>query len=435
MKKIIRYILMFMFLGTLLNAQQLDVDKFIELVKKNNKDILIAAKDMGIAQAQHDEAQSNVYPHLNAEASYKRNLTDMYMYVDLGNGDNDFPSKFKANKKNEWQMQATLTQAVFNATVFTAIRAAEEFEKLTDYTYDANVVGVITAAKKAFFQTALLKKVWFVKKEAEINAKENYKQVKNTFDNGLISKLELLQAEVRYKSTIPETTEAERNYKLALNTLKNLAGISVSENIIVEADLETIPLKPQDAELSEVIKRRPDFNAMVWENNLRKTNIEVEYSAHFPTVYASLAYVFQSQTDKMNFDNQNNLLIAGLNVKIPIFNGLATTAKVQKAQIEAEQSSLRIEKRKEKIENELMNLKIKIEEASFRIKSARAMLETAETAFEVASKSSENGLATQLQLKDSRAQFDQAKLGYYASVFEFITTCIDWELATGLVKK
>ncbi|MFA8341729.1 MAG: TolC family protein, partial [Rhodothermaceae bacterium] len=346
-----------------------------------------------------------------------------------------FPSKIKANKKNEWKLQATLTQAVFNATVFTAIRAAEEFEKLTDYTYDANVVGVITAAKKAFFQTALLKKVWFVKKETKLNAKENYELVKNKFDNGLISKLELLQAEVRYKSSIPETTEAERNYKLALNTIKNLAGIKVTENIVLNADLETIPLKPEDAELSEVVKRRPDLNAMVWENNLRKTNVDVEYSAHFPTVYASLAYVFQSQTDKMNFDNQNNLLVAGLTVKIPIFSGMATTAKVQKAQIEADQSALKIEQHKEKIENELLNLKIKLEESSFRIKSARTTLETAETAFKVASKSSANGVATQLQLKDARVQLDQAKLGYYSAVFEFVTTCIDWELAAGLVQK
>jgi len=433
MKKLSGYILTFLLLGSFTFAQQIDLDHFINLVKKNNKDILIAAKDMDIAKARHKEAQSNAYPHLNAEANYKRNIKDMYMYFDMPI--KQFPSKIKASKKNDWKFQATLTQAVFNATVFTAIRAAEEYERLTDYTYDANFVGVITAAKKAFFQTALLKKVWFVKKATETNAKENYELVKNKFDNGLISKLELLQAEVRYKSSIPETTEAERNYKLALNTIKNLAGISVSENIMIDADLETIPLKPENAELSEVIKRRPDLNAMVWENNLRKTNVEVEYSAHFPTVYASLAYVFQSQTDKMNFDNQNNLLIAGLSVKIPIFNGLETTAKVQKAQIEAEQSALKIEKHKEKIENELLNLKIKLEESSSRIKSARTTLETAETAFKVTSKSSANGIATQLQLKDARTQLDQAKLGYYSAVFDFITTCIDWELAAGLVKK
>lgn len=433
MKRFFGYILTFLLLGSFTFAQQMDLDKFIELVKKNNKDILIAAKDIGIAEAQHAEATANAYPNISAEGSYNRNLKDMYMYLDAPI--EGFPSKIKANKKNEWKLQATLTQAVFNATVFTAIRAAEEFEKLTDYTYDANVVGVITAAKKAFFQTALLKKVWFVKKETELNAKENYELVKNKFDNGLISKLELLQAEVRYKSSIPETTEAERNYKLALNTIKNLAGIKVTENIVLDADLETIPLKPEDAELSEVVKRRPDLNAMVWENNLRKTNVDVEYSAHFPTVYASLAYVFQSQTDKMNFDNQNNLLVAGLTVKIPIFSGMATTAKVQKAQIEADQSALKIEQHKEKIENELLNLKIKLEESSFRIKSARTTLETAETAFKVASKSSANGVATQLQLKDARVQLDQAKLGYYSAVFEFVTTCIDWELAAGLVQK
>ena len=55
-----------------------------------------------------------------------------------------------------------------------------------------------------------------------------------------------------------------------------------------------------------------------------------------------------------------------------------------------------------------------------------------EKAFEIAEITSDNGLATQLELKDARLAYDQAKLNYFAAQYEYLEAYFDWELAVGI---
>jgi len=46
---------------------------------------------------------------------------------------------------------------------------------------------------------------------------------------------------------------------------------------------------------------------------------------------------------------------------------------------------------------------------------------------------SKSGLTTQLELKDSRIMLDQATMGFYSAIFEYLVAYFDWEKAIGSV--
>ena len=73
--------------------------------------------------------------------------------------------------------------------------------------------------------------------------------------------------------------------------------------------------------------------------------------------------------------------IIDLNLQIPIFSGGLTSAKVQQAQIEVDQSNLRISKFENEIFTEIKNLELKLQEAEKRIASAESTFKTAKKAF------------------------------------------------------
>ena len=433
-------------------GQTYNLNDFIELVKKNNKDILIAAKDLEIADAQDAMARSGAYPYISASAGYNRNLKEAYMFFDASDlfgsapttGDDgsgageqtevsSAPSKFKINYKNEFSAGAVINQQIFNWSVFNAIKAAEEYEKLTDHVFDATKKGVINGSKKAFYQTLLLKEIWDVNKESEKNAHENYINIKKKFEVGLSSEFDLLQAEVRWQNYIPELTKSERNYKLAVNSLKTLAGLNYSEPFNIEGELKIVNEKPNRIEMADVLNNRSDYSAMVWERKLRESNVKYEWAGHMPSLSASLAYQYSALSDVFKFERENNYLIAGLSLQIPIFSGGLTSAKVQQAEIEVDQTNLKISKFENEIFTEINNLELKLTEAEKRIASAESTFKTAKKAFEIAEITFENGLATQLQLKDARLGYDQAKLNYYAAVYEHLEAYFDWELAVGIM--
>ena len=84
MKNKFLIIVSLLFLSININAQVYNLDSFLDLVKKNNKDILLAAKELEMADAQDGMARSSAYPSLSASAGYNRNLKEAFMFVDFG---------------------------------------------------------------------------------------------------------------------------------------------------------------------------------------------------------------------------------------------------------------------------------------------------------------------------------------------------------------
>ena len=421
-----------------IGAEDLSLEQFLKFVKSHSKDLKLAGKDRELANAQKKEAFSTAFPKIFAQADYRRNLSDLYMYADLGDffgEDGGGVQRFKINRKNEYSANAVIQQTLFSTAVGNAIKAATQYQKLTDYVYDASYQTIISMAKKIFYQALLLEKFWQVSESAKNNAHENYLNVNKKYENGLVSEFELLQSEVRWKNAIPEEAKAKRNYELALNSLKNWAGLPISQEVKLSGDLEHFPTRPDLLEFDTILKLRPDFNALLWEAKLRRTNISAQKSGYYPSLTGSLVAAFSSQSDYWRFDQKNYTYVAGLTLNVPIFTGGYTSALVQKARVELDKTHLRIEKTKEDIYNEMANIDLRLKEAYDRILSAEATLKTAKKAFQIAETTTQSGLTTQLELKDARVGFDQAQLNYYAATFGYLSAYFDWERAVGKVEE
>ncbi|NIM16141.1 MAG: TolC family protein [Candidatus Aminicenantes bacterium] len=418
----------------LLQAETYDLETFLNKVETHSKDLKLAKKDLDMAKVYKKEAVSTALPEIRVDAAYKRNLKDIFLYIDFP----DFETgemtnqKFKINYRNEYGLLARVSQTVFSFKVGNALKAAKQYKKLTDFIYHAKHQTIVKFAKKAFYQTLLLRKVWEVSKASEENAHGNYLDMKKKFDHGQVSQFKLLQAEARWQNVVPETTRAKRNYELALNTLKNMAGIPAREIIELEGDFDRVPAVPVMEQLDTVLDRRPDFNALVWEEKLRTTGVKSERANRLPSLSLDLIYNFSSLSDYFKLERQNHSYIIGLNLSIPIFTGGYMQAQVKKAKIELEKARIKIDKEKETIYNELVNIYLRLEEAHKRIQSAKKTLETAKKAFEIAEVTAANGLATQLELKDARVVYDQARLNRYAAAYDYLDAYFDWQQAVGV---
>jgi outer membrane protein TolC len=435
-KILVTAVLLFGFLSCGIYAEEYNLQEFLTLVEKHNKDLELAEKELDMAKARKREARSTALPRLEALGRYTRNLGRSFLYIDFPDFETGetTETKFQISYWNEFGFNLSLSQTIFSFKVGSALRAAKQYQKLTDFVYDSQYQAVISFAKKAFYQTLLLKKVWEVTKASEENAKENYMMMKKKFDNGIVSKFALLQAETRWENIKPETLMAERNYELTLNNLKNFAGIPAQEGISLEGDFEEFPEMPDEVAFEEILDQRPDFNALLWEKELRGTDVKAQNASHYPTLNANFAlYNMSALSDKFKLDRKNVNYFIGFTLNIPIYNGGFTSAQVQKAKIELDKTRIKLEKSKDTIYNEVRNIYLRLEEASKRIESGEKSLQTAEKAFQIAESSTANGLATQLELKDARLLYDQAKVNYYAAVFDYLSAYYDWELSIGKV--
>ena len=417
-------------------SQEYDLDSFIKLVEKNSKDLKMAQKDLEMADANYTEALSTALPKVMAEATYNRNLGKMFLYVDFPDFDTGETTrqKFQISYNNDYSARAVLQQTLFSLQVGAALRAADQYEKLTDYVYESSFQTTITIAKKGFYRALLLNKIWKVNEAAEKNAMENYENVKQKYTNGLVSEYDLLQAEVNWKNKIPETSLAKRNYEMGLVLLKNFAGISVDTEISLSGSLETFPAFPDSITFDTILRARPDYNALMWEKNLRETGVSLEKSNYYPYLTGHFVYNFTASSDEFNLDRQNSAYFVGVTLQIPIYTGGYTSAQVQKAKINLDKTGIRLEQSQNDISRNIKNIRLRLREAYSRIQSADKTRESAQRAFEIAQTSADNGMVTQLELNASRIQFEMAVLNYYVATYDYLDAYYDWELSTGSAK-
>ncbi len=416
-------------------ATEYSIDQFLELVEQNSKDLELARQEVETAEAEKSEARSLALPHINASAGYQRNLKDTYMFMDMSAMGGEGVEKFRMNKENNYSFGISARQTIFSGQVFNAIKAAGQYQRLVDQSYESARQQIMTLARQGFYQGLLLKVVWDVARDAEQNALENFENAQHAFDNGLISEFELLQAEVRYRDAVPQTTQAQRNFEVALVNLKNLAGIPIEGEFDLIGDLETVLPLPNAVSRDGVLVARPDYQALTWEEKLRGTGVRAEQSAYWPSVGGVLAYDYSASSDDWSLDDENNSVTVGLQLSIPIFQGGETRAKVRKARVELRKTRLRRERAELDIATELRNGRLQLDEAYRRTAAAKSAQTAAQKAFSIAEATVQSGLITQLQLKDSRVALDQATVGYYSAVYEYLAAHFEWQRITGTVEQ
>jgi outer membrane protein TolC len=416
-------------------SQSYTLEQFIQLVEKNSKDLQMAQKELEMADAQYREALSTALPKIFAEGTYNRNLAKMFLFVDFPDVDTGemTSQKFQLSFNNDFNAMAMIQQTLFSLQIGDALRAASQYEKLTNYVYDYSHQTIITIAKKGYYRALLLKKVWEVKEAAEKNARENFENVEKKFENGLVSEFEMLQAEVNWKNKIPETSQAKRNYEMGMIMLKTFAGIELETPLVLEGNLDSYPVLPDSLGLETVLKQRADYNALLWERNLRKTNVSAQKSEFFPYLTGHFVYNFTSSSDKFDFDRRNSAYFVGVKLNIPIYTGGYTGAQVQKARIDLDKTDIKVLQSQDEVFRSIKNIRLRLREAYSRILSADKTRESAFRAFEIAETSADNGMATQLELADSRVQLELAVLNFYVATYDYLDAYYDWQLAIGQV--
>lgn len=407
----------------------------LRLADANNKNIKIARAEVRRADALYYEALSTALPTINLDLNYNRNFLDTFFYISMTDSTGrSQTTKFNVTFRNQYQMNAVLNQTLYSfGKVGSALDVANYYEDFTDLNYNYQREAILTTVKKSFYQVLLLEKVWQVARDSQQNAKANYENIKIRYESGAASEYDLLQAEVRWQNSIPDASQARKNYELAINNLKSQINIPIDQTISLSGSLEQFPPLPDSLAISEVFDTRKDFNALLLEKKMRDKAVDIEFANHLPSLNGSLIYSYSAQSNQFKLDNQNDNLILGISLHVPIFSGGYTNAQVQKAKVDADNTATQIALNRDNITIQVKNVRLRLREAHERISATSKNINSATRAFEIAESRTQNGLSTQLELKDSRVLLDRAKVTYYSAIYDYLNAYFDWQQISGRV--
>ncbi len=404
------------FASSFLFAQErvLTLPEAIEYALQHKADAEKARLDIRKGEAEIAEVKSNAYPNItvNSSTTYNPLVQESLLPGEIFGAPGQ---QIKVAFGQKWTSSnmVQLTQNIFNQQVFVGLKAARSTQEFYIINAQLTEEQIIEKVANAYFQVYQAEQML---NNAQSNLKitnETLKIIKGLFDAGLSRKIDYDRVVVARNNILSSQKQLQNAVELSENALKFMIGMPIAEEI---------SLPEQTFEPSFLADRSADFaartevkllNKQIELLNWKKKASEAEY---YPSVALSANYGFLGQGEKFPlFYGEKNgvfwsdLASIGLNIRIPVFNGFATKARV-------ELNSIEIEKAQADLRETTLGLDLAYHNAIAQLENNETTIgmqeENVKLAEEVLSNTRSNyqyGLATLNDILDAERDLTEAK--------------------------
>ncbi len=368
MKKIIVTLLMAATSFVLLSAQNirtLSIDEAVSLSLDNNISIKQSKMDLDMLALKDKYSWNSVSPSLSANVNFTEPLA----------------------KFDQWSLTATGTLSLsITPSLATSIASAKLAYENGLLSYEATVRSVEKNVRSAFY--SLLNDLETINSDKKTldAAKRTYDSNLIKYNRGQLDQLTLLTSQYNYESKIPTVAADETAYQTSLDSLKQVLGIDLSQQIEINGNLDDILHFELDPEiLNKNVDELPDVKKAL--QTIKNYEISIKgskLSAYGPTVSLSYSQGFSSSALTGNrengLSNENHNITLG--VRIPLDSYLPWSNSA----ISIEQAESGLEAAKLTLENTRTSVKMKIRNTYNSILEAQTQLKLCEENLELMQK-------------------------------------------------
>ncbi|MFQ5605965.1 MAG: TolC family protein, partial [bacterium] len=297
---------------------------------------------------------------------------------------------------------------------------------------------VILNVRRAFYTVLLSQQVVDVFRQTLAQTEAHFDNVKKKYEQGVAAEFDLLRSEVDRSEAQAGLIEAQNNLKLAKSALKNAIGLPLDKPLNVSGTLEYQPLPDEEvARMSqEALKLRPEMKQLNLQMEMAQLNASIQKGQYLPSLSLVGNYQFQGQSSDLRFGatERSTSLTAGLSLRFDIFNGFATSARIQQAQAQANEVVHQMENISQLIKLEVEQATLRMQDARQRILTRQKSVAQAQKAYDIAEVRYDNGVGTQLELFDARLALNRTRTNYLQAVYDYNIALFEWQKAVGIIQ-
>lgn len=238
--------------------------------------------------------------------------------------------------------------------------------------------------------------------------KQQYDIIQDRFDDGMISRIDLLMISTRLKEAELQYIKARQNYTLALQKLNILMGEEPDAPVdsLYSINIPSEPVKVLS--LGDVLQQRADYAST--EVNIMKSQAQrkAALSQFNPQLSMYFSGGWTTGTPNLGYDVSFNPIV-GVNLNIPIFRWGARfkTNRQQKAYISMQR--LQQSYIEDNINEELSGSLTKLKETEEQVKTANENMQLANENLEIVSFSYNEGKSNMVDVLSAQLSWTQAQ--------------------------
>lgn len=424
----------------------LSLDDCIEIALKNSPNIKRSKYNYRLSKTDVNIAKSDFFPTIT---------------LGTGLNYNDSKSSYRNTNNNYYNAEASINQLIWNFGRTNARIKMQKFNMISSqFNFDNTVLSTIYTVKNNYYAVLAAKAAMDVNRaNVQINER-NYQRTKAYFDEGIRSKIDLVNAEVYLSDSKISLVQSENQYKNAMVQLNNSMYIAYApeyeikntetfnfkrneipvnlEKISEKGNLNKLPEDVSNATLTSsveklnvmenfkfdpfpytfeqsveiAIKNRPDLKA--YENTLKAMKQSLLYikRQYYPTLSGSAGYSLRDAQYSTNSFSMGLSLSTSFNIM-----GVKNEIEAGKIQVDLAQNDIDLLKQNIYFEVQaayidMIQLEKQIPLLAVNVKQTLENLELADGRYSV-------GIGDYIELQDAKVNYNNAQQAYVQAVYNY----------------
>lgn len=400
----------------------MNIKECVDYALKNQPNIKISKFDEYIAQKEVSYLTGVGLPQVSGEIDIQGNIQRPQFIFSFQPG---APAQ-KVPVGQPWQNTAgvTLSQLVFDGTFFLGLKAAKEYVRLSELNTQRTEDDVINQVVTAYYNALTAKEGGELIDLNIVRLQKLYKDTDAMFRNGLVEKNDLDRIQLSLNNLKTEKDKYNRLLALSIDLLKFQMGMPFDANLSLTEKLPEIDLAKEEilSLATPTFEKRTEFKVLEQQSLLENYNRRRYLMQYMPSVYGFGYYQYNMQSTKMFDFGENatfNTSAAGLKIKVPIFNGFMTDAKVQQSKITLQKIAVAKEMTQRGMEMQLrqaittlQNSRDSYNAQKENVALAKSIYDNAQTKYKEGVGSSLEVNNAEIAVKESEHNLLNAKLDY-----------------------
>ena len=428
-----KYLIAFLLYPVLILSQDqrnLSIEESIKLAMERNPNIKIAQEKINDAQQSLYQAIGSALPSVSLQGT--RIMDEKVQVIPNPFPIPGGPATLELDFTMDYQYDVRVTQPLFTGgkIALGTLMANKGVEMVrSQYAQEENNLSFNVI--QAYLGLLVTKKFLAVAEEGYTTALEFYDISKLLYSQGMISKLDLLQAEVQAANLLPQKTQAENGVTMATAGLKMLLGLDSKTSIELTDELA---YKPGDFDLEQLkvkaLLNRPELQQMNLSKSLSSLNVNMARSSFLPMLALSYSYS-KSGNDLDIYSDWDDSYMVAVGLSYDIFKGGSRFSKVRQARIAQRQVEYGYEALKDAILLDVEQAYLRLNEAEKNIVLQQKTVGQAEEAARLAKLQYREGTITNLQANQVQINLTAAKANYLQAMYNYTLAKVSIKKAIG----
>ncbi|MFZ6049214.1 TolC family outer membrane protein [Pseudomonas sp. CR3202] len=344
--------------------------------------------------------KAGVLPTISASAFWKRvdgtteqdNVAGRSVESDL-----DFDSKAGV---------VELRQPLFNKQRMAEYRQGKQRTLFSDAVFDSKTQDSAVSLASRYFAVLLALETIDLAKVKLKNLENQVQAAKRRFELGDGTVIDIDQASARRDLAQAELIEAEDNLLVARRLLQELLGVLPEEMSTLRTEFPTPPLEPPTLQdwIDDARANNPTIIARRRGVDIAEEEVNRAKAGHWPTLDFVAAYN-DTESDSVSTQNQTNKYgSVGVELRMPIFSGGATSAQVRQATANRELANDQLNSSREEVLSGATREFRGVQSGEQRVRALEKAVESSERAQDSARKGFQAGTSTNLDILNAEEQ-------------------------------